>query len=58
LDAMFKNKKIFIYGAGNDGRGIFHALKRNGFHTEAFIDRSTILTRGGGGIRQYANSCS
>jgi hypothetical protein len=50
LDRMFKNRKIYIYGAGNDGRGIFHALKRNGFNVEAFIDRSTILTGGGGDI--------
>jgi hypothetical protein len=50
FDKMFLNKKIYIWGAGRDGRGIFQALKRNGFRTEAFLDRSQALwTSGGGG---------
>jgi tRNA A37 threonylcarbamoyladenosine dehydratase len=53
LDKMFQNKKIYIYGAGNDGRGVFHALKRNGYKVEAFLDRSKILTGGGGDIIMF-----
>lgn len=49
LDKMFSGRKIFIWGAGRDGKGIFHALKRNGWHIEAFIDRSAVLLDNGGG---------
>ncbi|MDR2659169.1 MAG: hypothetical protein LBC27_04180 [Spirochaetaceae bacterium] len=58
LENIFRNKKIYIYGAGNDGRGVFHALKRNGYKVEAFLDRSAILSSGGGGdlaVHQYFN---
>jgi hypothetical protein len=51
LDNIFSFKKIYIWGAGRDGKGIFHALKRNGYQIEAFIDRSSALLNeaGGGG---------
>ncbi|MDR0409565.1 MAG: hypothetical protein LBH18_04125 [Spirochaetaceae bacterium] len=49
LDKLFLNKKIYIWGAGRDGRGIYKALKRNGYAVEAFIDRSSALYSGGGG---------
>ncbi|MDR2659679.1 MAG: hypothetical protein LBC27_06800, partial [Spirochaetaceae bacterium] len=49
LDKMFTGRKIYIWGAGRDGRGISQALKRNGFQVEAFLDRSPALWKSGGG---------
>jgi MoaA/NifB/PqqE/SkfB family radical SAM enzyme len=54
LDSMFLNKKIYIWGAGRDGKAMFRAIKRNGYQVEAFLDRSPVLWTsggwGGGGI--------
>lgn len=52
LEAIFFGRKIYIWGAGRDGKGIFHALKRNGYHVEAFIDRASVLLNEawGGGV--------
>lgn len=52
LNKMFRNKKIYIWGAGQGGRGIFQVLKRNGYQIEAFLDRSPVLWNGGGGGSQ------
>jgi hypothetical protein len=49
LDNMFSGRKIYIWGAGRDGKGIFHALKRNGWRVEAFIDRASVLLNDSGG---------
>jgi MoaA/NifB/PqqE/SkfB family radical SAM enzyme len=49
LDKMFCGKNIYIWGAGRDGKGIFQALKRNGYNVLAFLDRSPILWNIGGG---------
>jgi hypothetical protein len=49
---IFLDRKIYIWGAGRDGKGVFHALERNGCHVGAFIDRSPVLffCWGGGGV--------
>ncbi|MDR2659379.1 MAG: hypothetical protein LBC27_05245 [Spirochaetaceae bacterium] len=49
LDKLFLNRKIYIWGAGRDGKGIYQALKRNGYRVEAFLDRSPHLWNNGGG---------
>lgn len=36
-------RKIYLWGAGQKGRGFYRALKRNGFAVEAFLDVSASL---------------
>ncbi|NUU99882.1 hypothetical protein XO12_07175 [Marinitoga sp. 1154] len=40
---LFNNRKIYIWGAGQKGRGFLKALERNGFKIEAFLDSSPKL---------------
>ncbi|BBE30619.1 hypothetical protein OSSY52_07600 [Tepiditoga spiralis] len=40
---MFKNRDIYIWGAGQKGRGFLKALQRNGFNVKAFLDSSPLL---------------
>jgi MoaA/NifB/PqqE/SkfB family radical SAM enzyme len=49
FDKMFYGKDIYIWGAGRNGRGIFQALKRNGYNVLAFLDQSPALWNIGGG---------
>ncbi|MDR0409840.1 MAG: hypothetical protein LBH18_05525 [Spirochaetaceae bacterium] len=32
LSKMFSGRKIYIWGAGRDGKGILQVLKRNGYN--------------------------
>jgi FlaA1/EpsC-like NDP-sugar epimerase len=38
-----KNRNIFIWGAGNQGRGLFRVFERLGVRVCGFIDKSTVL---------------
>lgn len=38
---LFDNKSIYIWGAGQKGRGFFQALKRCGFKVRAFLDSNS-----------------
>jgi MoaA/NifB/PqqE/SkfB family radical SAM enzyme len=53
IKKLFLHRNIYIWGASRDGRGVFHALKRNGYEITAFIDRcpdiSSDINGGGGG---------
>lgn len=49
LKRMLSGKNIYVWGVGLKGRGIFHALRRNGFNVTAFLDKSPLF-RGGGGV--------
>lgn len=40
---LFKGRELYIWGAGQKGRGFMLALKRNGFTVKAFLDRSPLL---------------
>jgi len=40
---LLNGRKIFIWGAGQKGRGFKLALERNGFKVEAFLDKSPLL---------------
>lgn len=40
---LFKGRHIYIWGAGQKGRGFLLALKRNGFKVKAFLDGSPLL---------------
>ena len=40
---IFSDRSIYIWGAGQKGRGFLQALKRNGFNVEAFLDSSDLL---------------
>ena len=40
---LFNDKNIYIWGAGQKGRGFVLALKRNGFKVKAFLDSSPLL---------------
>lgn len=40
---LFKGRKLYIWGAGQKGRGFRGALKRNGFTVKAFLDSSPLL---------------
>ncbi|MDR1363889.1 MAG: hypothetical protein LBJ35_07590 [Spirochaetaceae bacterium] len=53
LARMFLNRKIYIWGAGRDGKGVFQMLKRNGYQAEAFFDSSPLLWNEGGGGGKY-----
>jgi tRNA A37 threonylcarbamoyladenosine dehydratase len=58
LNNMFSGRKIYIWGAGRDGKGVFHALKRNGWQIAAFIDMaSTLFIMGGGGGGGDEDNC-
>jgi MoaA/NifB/PqqE/SkfB family radical SAM enzyme len=37
-DSLFKGKSIYIWGAGQKGRGFLLALQRNGYEVKAFLD--------------------
>jgi MoaA/NifB/PqqE/SkfB family radical SAM enzyme len=41
--ALFKGRELYIWGAGQKGRGFMLALKRNGFKVKAFLDKSPLL---------------
>ena len=41
--ALFAGRKIYIWGAGQKGRGFLLALRRNNFEVEAFLDSSSKL---------------
>jgi MoaA/NifB/PqqE/SkfB family radical SAM enzyme len=40
---LFKERDLYIWGAGQKGRGFMLALKRNGFKVKAFLDSSPLL---------------
>lgn len=40
---LFRGRDLYIWGAGQKGRGFRLALERNGFRTKAFIDSSPAL---------------
>jgi MoaA/NifB/PqqE/SkfB family radical SAM enzyme len=40
---LFKGRDLYIWGAGQKGRGFMLALKRNGFKVKAFLDSSPLL---------------
>jgi len=44
---LFRNKDIYIWGAGQKGRGFYLALKRNGFPIKSFIDASPEMQNNG-----------
>jgi len=44
---IFGGKRIYIWGAGQKGRGFLLALRRNGFDAHAFIDQSTDMQNKG-----------
>jgi MoaA/NifB/PqqE/SkfB family radical SAM enzyme len=41
--ALFKGRDLYIWGAGQKGRGFRLALERNGFKVKAFLDSSPLL---------------
>jgi MoaA/NifB/PqqE/SkfB family radical SAM enzyme len=40
---MLRGKKIYLWGAGQKGRPFLHALERNGYKAEAFLDSAPVL---------------
>jgi MoaA/NifB/PqqE/SkfB family radical SAM enzyme len=40
---LFKGRDLYIWGAGQKGKGFRLALKRNGFEIKAFLDKSPLL---------------
>ncbi len=40
---LFQGRDLYIWGAGQKGRGFLLALKRNGFTVKAFLDNSPLL---------------
>jgi len=40
---LFKGRDLYIWGAGQKGRGFSLALERNGFRVKAFLDSSPLL---------------
>ena len=40
---LFKGRDVYIWGAGQKGRGFMLAMKRNGFNVKAFLDGSPLL---------------
>jgi len=45
-EKMFSGKNIYIWGAGQKGRGFLMALLRNGFTVQAFLDSNSSLIGG------------
>lgn len=41
--SMLQNRSIYIWGAGQQGRGVSRILQRNGFHVHGFLDSSKQL---------------
>lgn len=41
--SFFKDRDIYIWGAGQKGRGFYMTLKRNGFEIKGFLDMSPLL---------------
>lgn len=40
---LFQERDLYIWGAGQKGRGFKHALARNGFKIKSFLDSSPLL---------------
>lgn len=43
IEELLSGKKIYLWGAGQKGRPFLHALERNGYRAEAFLDSAPVL---------------
>ncbi|MDR2802753.1 MAG: hypothetical protein LBB22_00500, partial [Treponema sp.] len=43
VEELLRGKKIYLWGAGQKGRPFLHALERNGYRAEAFLDSAPVL---------------